>query len=457
MQYRPELSAKDIKSLLMNGSALISDKDGKLYPISRQGAGRVRAYQSAISPFVVSHPAVSLGEVQADKKRKLRKSINVKNASEDRVRYRLSVKEGKNISVKLSRSSLSLGPGEEQKLDLDIQLDATEDASSELDAFLQLKEGQKVLANVPIMGVVNKMTKIQLENLAVHAVGAQGGNVDLTLRNRSRNAGEALVFNLLGKDARKTLKPGTFRSVSCDLESSGYRVVEKNGTKFLQFGVKIYNPVLSWRSCSVQVEIDTNGDKIADQEIFGGQVIFLPGLGAIGKMFGSVLFDSEKLREIKKQYELDLAKSPVDPPGVTYLPAVTAVGDLKQFDHSTIAYVETELDKVTKTANSEVSVRVTVTFNGGNAVEADDKLSNGSKEWRSISLDETLHGFHGMPEETNLDAGATQVVSMLRGAGLDDKLIAYFPRNRFILQLSGKDSQSKTARAERVNPHIRRR
>ncbi len=60
-QLRPDWNAEEIKSLMMNTTTTIEDLEGKVYPLSRQGAGRVQVDVAAETTSVAYPQAISLG------------------------------------------------------------------------------------------------------------------------------------------------------------------------------------------------------------------------------------------------------------------------------------------------------------------------------------------------------------------------------------------------------------
>jgi hypothetical protein len=81
----------------------------------------------------------------------------------------------------------------------------------------------------------------------------------VTLTNAGKTSGQALPFNLLASDQRKDeARQNSLRNPICDLQSVGYRVIEKDSVKYLQVGVKLYNPVTTWHLCEISIQIDAN-------------------------------------------------------------------------------------------------------------------------------------------------------------------------------------------------------
>jgi hypothetical protein len=130
----------------------------------------------------------------------------------------------------------------------------------------------------------------------------------VTLNNKGIIAGDALVFNLLGQDARKQDPSNDkYRTKACDLEAVGYRILTKEGDtkrKTLQFAVKIYDPLSVWNTCEISVLFDADGDGVADQELAGTTLGNVAGFSDSTNSYvgASMLLDAAKAREIRGAY-----------------------------------------------------------------------------------------------------------------------------------------------------------
>ena len=178
-----------------------------------------------------------------------------------------------------------------------------------------LADQQGEVARVPVIAIANKVSRVHATDLLVRSTSqadSQGAVVDLTLENKSANAGDAYAFNLIALDGRKedpTLDP--FRSKICDLAASGYRVIEKNGVPTLQIAAKTYEPMTTWDLCEISVLIDSDGDHQADQELAGVKQDHVEGLTA--KTFASILLDTKQARDLRIAYEAAMMAPPVEP------------------------------------------------------------------------------------------------------------------------------------------------
>lgn len=446
-QYRSELSVKQIKALLMNNSDLLSDEKGVRYPVSRQGAGLVNVYRAARAEVVFSEPSLSLGEIQVASSVSATRSITVENISGEPSVYTLTTEQAPFLNIELSQSMISLAPGQKQEILVTIVAHTTNSDSLELDGFVQIYQNGKRVGDIPILAVVNQMT---LLGASVVTLGSSDlllpsptTSAQVMLTNAGNNAGSAYLFNLLGVDDRKPLIQDPSLNYTCDLESVGYKIVDRSGESFLQIALKIYNPINSWRLCDVNIEFDTDGDQRSDKEIIGTELNGIPGFATqVAKGFRSVLFDSKILAELIAEYRKKIAAPSQTPPELNFKPAVLSVEQMQTFDHSTLAIMEVKVKDLNVKDHQAVLTRVTVSYNGSEAVDPNDVLQTPNGEWNNVGLVSSAMGFRNVAESNIVAANTTATVSIDRGGKIDEKLVVYFPRNQFSLGLLGQDQQS---------------
>lgn len=432
MQYRSDLSPLEIKALLMNTSQPIDDVNGNVYPISRQGAGRANVYKAALSPLVVESAAVSLGEVQVGAPLTLVRQLTLKNISDQPLTVSLSTLSHSSMVLSSVESTVVLKANEQRTVDLTINVSPLDEMTSELDGFVTVSVGSDVVARVPVMAVVNYLTYIT----AVHEPSHVAGASQVTFSNTGVTAGTAYLFQLLGLDARKPLVQDTTLAYSCDLESVGYRVVQRGSETLLQFAVKIYNPITDWNICDVNIEFDMDGDDVSDREIIGTTFESMPGFSEMGIFgFKSMFFDSKLLTSIYDEYRKQIALQLINRPVLDYSPALMGHSQMITYDHSTLAMVEVPLAQLG--AASSLRVRATASYNDGDIVEGYDSLQvAGGLEWVPVDIRSKL----AVAEEYSVAPMSTAVAAIP-----DNSLewISYFPRNAYTTDLTGSDTQSK--------------
>ena len=447
-QAHADRTSDQLKAMVMATAKTISAPDGKPYPISRQGAGRVRVPE-ALDAKIVSRPsAVSLGEVAVEARKALKSSIELENLSAEPVALTLAIDAHPGLRV-AGLEQVSLAPGEKRVLDLRFTLDASSlpTTSTEVEGRIRVLQGATELAHVPVLAVVNKISRVKATKLAVHSTSdsdSQGATARLTLVNRGPTGGEAHVFNYIAGDQRKndpTRDP--YRTRACDLAGSGYRVVQVEGVEMLQIAVKLYEPVTTWDACEVSVMIDGNGDGVMDQELIGVRQDHLAGLTA--KTFASILLDSDIARALRRQYELD---TKAGKPDLTedYKSAVLAVGSAIVPEHSTIAIVQAPVALLKLRRTNELSVRIATTYLEGSAIEGDDFLGENApgdrQKWRKLNVGSGGAAYGGMPLATTVAPAQEQSVELVRGAG-KERLWVLYPTNKPLLGGLSADEQSQ--------------
>lgn len=452
-QVHPRLSAEELKSIAMSTAKTINDEAGNVYPLSLQGAGRVRSFAAATAPLSTTPASLSLGNVQVGESKTLRRVLTVKNISSETVTVTAAGKSSEHLRVQAS-GARSLEPGQTADIPVFITVNApaNDQPFFEMNAHLVLKSSNadSPEQRIPIMAIVTRMSQIEADGLIVHAA-SEGDSVDahaeLQLTNNGRQAGVALPFNLIGYDRRKANPDTTdsYRSRSCDLESAGYRIINKTvdgkDQPMLQIAVKLFEPTTTWNYCEVSVQIDGDGDHLAEQELVGIARSNLSGLA--GLEFSSLLLDAGKAREIRRNFEEALAKGEEAP--LSYVDAVLDVQPMRQFNHSTIAVIEAPLALLKTRPNGELAVKIATLYADTEGFEPDDFLSGQLRSWKKISSVPRSGGFYGMPESVTLAPGESREIALVKGAGRES-LVVYMPMN-----LSARTA-TKSAQAKELRP-----
>lgn len=442
-QTHPTLSARELKSLAMSTAKTMVDPKKEVYPLSRQGAGRIQVMK-ALEAKVVTYPqAVSLGEVTLASKKQMRREVSFKNITTETLKYDLSLEGG--VGLRLSgATALELAPGESKTLSFNFVLDGSQLAktSNELNGFIKLKQGDTEVGLVPVIAIANKVSQIESASFVVRSTSdldSQGASVDLTLQNKGVNSGDVYLFNLLGEGARKEDPVNdAFLERGCDLQEAGYRVIQKEGEAVLQFAVKLYEPLTTWDNCEVSILIDSDKDGVADQELVGAKQDHLQGLTE--DAFASILLDAPKAREIRKKFELDTVAKVKD---ITenYTPAVVALSEMAAPNSSTIAIIEAPVSKLKLVGTGDLSIRLATSFQELSSVEPDDYLVKDPKVWLPVSVKTEGASYVQLPEKLTLAAGETKTISFAKGAG-GESLLVLSPMNAPVVGGLRKDFQS---------------
>lgn len=453
-QYRSQLDSSQLKSLLVASAKPINDAEGKIYPVSLQGGGRMDVFNAATLPVVFEPSTLSLGEVTVDNRKMIRRHVTVTNTTDQELTLGVTSQPRQGLSIQ-GPGQVTLAAGESQSLTFSITVTAP-DADThhqEFDGFISFTSVDETLAQLPVLAVANRISNIEAKSLLVHSTSisdATGAAADLTLSNSSQNAGDALIFNLLGRDTRKARGETTresHMSLTCDLESAGYRVVKaktEEGEKLmLQVAMKLYKPVTNWEHCQVSVQIDADGDGILDQELGGIHGTRLAGVGL--PAYFSLLLDAKKMKEIRQAYELAIGKNPnVE---LNYRDAVVDAQSMKVYNHSTLAVIQADITKLAKTAEGDLRLKAAVLNEEADVVESDDYLSNHAKSWHTIRLNPQASAYYGMPEIVTIPAQSEMTVPLTHGED-QRSLVVYMPQNAFVMSDTGNDRQSQVKRPE---------
>lgn len=270
---------------------------------------------------------------------------------------------------------------------------------------------------------------------------------------RGIHAGEALLFNLLGQDQRKTSPHNDpFLSRACDLESVGYRVITKDveGVKvqMLQVAAKLYEPMTTWNPCQFSVLIDSNGDNVPEQELAGMMLGDLAGLSTAANeaQFVSVLLDAEKTRQIRREFEQS-SKDPKNEAKEDYTPAVVDISLMTPWNHSTVMVIEANVTNLAVRGTGELALKVASLLLDPSAVEGDDFLGTAGSGWKKISLKAESQPFFNLPEVVTVKAGSAEVVEFKKGSELG-KILALYPKNRTVRSSVQNDAQSQVLKAK---------
>lgn len=442
VQYKRKLSAKEIKSIIMSTSKDMFDEKGEQYPISRKGAGLVQAYKAATTGVVMKTQALALGKLSIRNKRKIFKKIKIKNISKKEASYSLAAVGDKNVQLSFSEKNFTVRRGKTKVIKVEIDVTAPKEEVLELNAFIEVRQGRNLEARVPVLAVINKDSAMMATNLNF----TSSGSVEVQISNRSKEAGQALIFNLIAEDIRKENATNEIYTSACDIQSSGYRVVEREGKDLFQVAVKLYNPLTGWETCDVYVDLDYNGDGKPEQEIKGSKPSDWPKLEENDQLkdlpVSSLIFDSKKYAQITDAYAAEVAKQGAEEPERDFTGALLGVNTMTAYRSSTVAVVEIPVESMTQ---KNLKVRVSTSYNNGYNVNRSDVLDDDGKEWKDVDLTEGKVSFSKMPEFAEVPGKSTSSVSMSSGSESRD-LVVYFPRNRYILREKGVDRQSQILR-----------
>lgn len=448
-QAFPLLTPLELKGMVMNSATAVKQKgQDDLELVTLQGAGRVRMDKILTNKAVVQPASLSLGLLQIDRKKRMRKQLELKNLNAEVLNLTASLETRHSAALSLASLTVVQVPAQGSKsffVDLDVLGSAVEEGQ-ELDGFIVFKNDSNIELRVPFLMVVKKTSAIEVAgNLEVFsdATVARGAASSLTIKNNSSQDGPVLLFNMLGADARKPDTANSqFKSKNCDIQSVGYRIMESKEGDRLQLAVKLYNPITHWSRCEITALIDADGDQVVDQELAYVTAFNIPGLsralGGNSLATLSVLFNSEKIRQVMG--EADLLELLLGERVISYIPAVDDVKSGLGMPHSTIVVLEADSSKFLRKETGELMLKVASQDYSGLPVEADDFFKPEGQDWMKLSLEADQQGFQQMPMGTVLAGGASQTIELKKGAG-NHSLMLVMPSNEMSLSQVNDDKQ----------------
>jgi subtilisin family serine protease len=425
-QRFPKFTNSQYKSALMNTAELMKDESGSRYSVTRQGAGLVDVEAAMMTDVLVGPASLSLGTFQLEKAKTVKRTVKVTNTLDRDRTFVLNFLSNSDKNISVEQKVFTVKANSTEAVSFKIKLTASPKSAVEFhEGFISISEGPHKKATLPVLGVSKRLSRIKantLNVLASHPDEAFDALSELELTNDSANAGVAEVFNLLGEDDRKP-SPGADQLIlsrSCDLQAAGYRIINKDGKKILQLGLKLYSAVSNWQACELSVLVDGDGDGKAEQEIGGLPENYLSGLSDLVQPgFYSVLLDFEKAVSLRQAHEQSAMANNGTPEGdLTYAPAIQDIRTMTTYENSHLAIMELDTARLVTTEKGRLNLKVTVFSEGG--VEYEDGL--GSK-WLSISPQEEEQGFREIPESISLGAGESKTIDLVKGHGKERLMI----------------------------------
>ncbi|RPF52172.1 S8 family peptidase [Aquisalibacillus elongatus] len=278
-QLRPDWNSEEIKSLMMNTSTTIADLEGDIYPLSRQGAGRVQVDVAAETTSVAYPQALSLGYVPLEDETTLQKNekITITNKGNDSKTYDVSWEDRYGsqsgaLDVDLP-NQLTVEAGKKSKLKVDFTIDANKvgtEGFQELDGYVVLESDSGETLRVPYQAVVEKLSRVD----------ANSNNESIKLKNKGELDSQVDFFTFGDEDAADT---GTHY----DLRGVGARSFDEGVTEF------VLTSESTWESPTMieyDIYIDNDMDGVEDAILFNSDLGTLSGVDPTGDQV-SVIYD----------------------------------------------------------------------------------------------------------------------------------------------------------------------
>ncbi|MBI2522284.1 MAG: S8 family serine peptidase [Bdellovibrio sp.] len=442
-QSLPSFRVEELKALVMGQAKTMKDANGKLALWSEQGAGRVDAYLSLKAAAYFIPSGFSLGEMQVLRRKKLSGEVVFKNISNRTLNVKFESSQSDDLGLEVQAPN-TIAAGQTVKLKIYSTLRAPREQSAELNGIILAKDADNdaILARLPVMALVTRGDALKQQGLNVFASSEEDeadALAQLKIQNAGPVEGEAYLFNYLGKDSELPIESGinSTRSRLCDLQSAGYRIVNRENERLLQFAVKLYTPVTRWQGCELSILIDGNGDGSPDQELAGILGDNLSGLD--GKDYQSVLLDVDLVQKLRKEYEEAHARGEVAVKE-NYSAAILEKRPMRAFNQSSLSIVEISLDRIFISPVGELKFKLQVLNEDQSSREGDDML--GENAWKSVMLSDGGQGLLMIPEVIKVPGQTTQEIDLKLGAR-PEKIIIYYPYNSWSKVPGVRDQQSE--------------
>lgn len=448
-QAKPELSSKVLKAIALASAKNMQDREGTSYPFARQGMGRVQVLEALAIPAVAVPSNLSLGLESVSGKKLVERKVKLVNLKSEAVSIYLEpVRVSAGLEVTFTQTHVDLEPRAYKEVGVRFSylIDHLESSRMEVEAEISLdtllKDGTSAgpKSFIKALGSLGKLTKVEKPSLKVYAQSAEeaeGALAELELNNRGVDSTMVYPFELLAKDDQKPSKPNGLSRLAdvCDIEAFGYRTITKEiegvHETLLQFGVKLFHPLTSWHHCELSIQVDRDGDGIADQEIIGGDLSGLAPSAPTGT-FATAVFDASKMRDLRKQYET------TDQEEEDYSAAIQATGAFQGLNHSSVAIMEIAAKELNFAPNQMLRVKVASLVTETALVANDDYL--GLQEYVDLDPSYSKASFLGLPESVELAAGEAKTISITKGIG-NKKMLILVPGNRPRKSYADKGSQ----------------
>lgn len=447
-QAHPTLTSDELKSLAMGTAKPMVDAKKVPYLLSRQGVGRVQTLEAVQSPLAFEPASISLGLVQIRQEKSLRHKTRVKNITNQKQVIKVQFNGPSDMTYQ-GPKQIILDAGKETFIEGIVTLSPQKPNISEWNASLSLEYANGKQVRIPVIAMMAELTEIKAKSLKVLAsneVEGRGAAALLTLENDSPVSGIAIPMNIIAMDPREHVPaaPYNWKNQSCDLQSVGYRIIERSGEQILQFGFKLYTPVTTWDGCELSVLIDGNDDGIPDQELAGMNLSNLQS--DLPSKFATLLLDTTKARKIRQTFEEELRKDPKAK--LDYSPAIIANGELKSFNLSTFAITEIPLQNVKRNSSGVLRIKIaSLSVDQESAATPEDYLFGKAQNWKKIEVDADVQAFRDLPEEITVPGLSTETVTFSRGQRKDN-LVLYSPRNAFNSSRLQKDNQQELVKTQ---------
>ncbi|MBD1379742.1 S8 family peptidase [Metabacillus arenae] len=210
LEANPKWSVEDVKAALMNTAHNLKDPDGNLYPLNTQGAGSIRVPDAINVDTLVAPGSHSFGVFSKKKGKQTEKQhFQVKNLSNQKKKYTVDVQfKGENakrgIKVKTSKN-VKINAKSSKKVNLRVQVDASKLTPGYYEGTIVLKDGKKVVTEVPTILFVQEPDYPRVTSPYVTPAGNNNFNIEAYFPGGAEDVVLYLVnsnFEIVGETSR---------------------------------------------------------------------------------------------------------------------------------------------------------------------------------------------------------------------------------------------------------------
>lgn len=426
-QRFPQLSARELKSLLMGSSQSLFDT--KLIPIHAQGAGQVSVPHALSATVIAVQNSLSLGLVEIPKGASQSRDITLvsSNAEDLYAHVHLVTNDPRQFQLRpLEKIHLRSG----EKIQLKVEFDLYPSAETQpLDGHLkvELQDASGIIREkitIPVLALTVKASDVRLKQKTPTAQGTQ-----IALVNPGLTRGEAMVFRHIAVDPRKQrlTEADLRRDASCDLESAGYRVVEKlikgKQEKVIQFAINLYDGAKNINHCEVSVLIDSKAEGRVSHEL---AATYAPSQGGVSSI--NVLLDYEQARDHVAKYEELRDSGMLSANPFQYLQAAIYHTELRRFGFAGFYILEAPLSALGESQKT-LNVKIVTSASDWRGIETDDYLGDAERWW---SIDSETDEFIGAAHKVQATIPVQGDVQLIMGKEqINQEYSLYAPANSF--------------------------
>ncbi|WP_423734747.1 S8 family serine peptidase [Alkalibacillus haloalkaliphilus] len=168
VQANPDWDTQNVKGALMNTAETLYDLDGNRYPNNTQGAGSIRIVDAITTETLMAPGSYSFGTFEKENGRQVeRQHFEIQNLSNERKRYDIDVEffDGEDHIKVMTSNNLNVQPGKSQKINMNVQVDASGLEGGYYEGLITLTHGDEVIEVPTILFVQDPYEVFQIDDL----------------------------------------------------------------------------------------------------------------------------------------------------------------------------------------------------------------------------------------------------------------------------------------------------